>query len=431
MGSINYNAIVGHKAKATLPSVDSWSTDMNILRDPNRAIFTQRKTRVGDTSFLNEAIEEEGGSNRSCEFINVFARGINPSVSVSYDNYGANGGQSSAFRQGGQTHAKLPYTIMNGGAFRSPLIMPEEKYALSRQPRPFTQSYASKGFADFSRKLRSCGTDQNTREVKSETLKACIRPTATYNIEKPISEPFEIRYMIQPTLHTSATSGIHGQTPIDYLSTEPTKEVNTTPLHANARTNPSENRYINDSHVYTDKYIQDALPHPVQTNPNTNATSIEHLFDLSDLPVKDTTLQMSRTTPLSGHEKIEYIHEEIELPRSLPATSATTNYSDYRVNQVIQSQHVPITQRNLPMTSYVAHPTPRPIAPPEHGSRSAYLQPKVSPGGYSVPAQVPASTFIENNVSNHETQRSRMSRLVYNAMQDRYAHPQPEFGVAF
>lgn len=430
MGSINYDAIVGRKSKVTLPSVDSWSSNMNILRDPSKGIFTQRRNRVGDTSFLNEAVEEEGGPNRTCEYINVFARGVNPSVSVSYDNNGSNGGQSSAFRTGGQTQAKLPFRIMNGGAFRPPVIMPEEKFSLSRQPRAWTSAYSAPGFADFSRKLRSCGTDQDTREVKSQTLKACVRPTAVYNIEKPLKEPFEVRYMIQPTLHTSANSGIHSQTHMNYLSTEPTKEINAEPLAPCANTNPSENRYVHNSEMYTEKYIQDSLAHVVQTNPSKNSTPIEHLFDLGDLHVKDETRHMSRTTPLSGYDKIDYIHEEIELPRSLPATNATTNFSDPRVNRAIQHQNIPITQRNLPMTSYTANPTSRPTISVDHGSRTAYLQPKVSHGSFSVPAQIPASTYIENNISNHETQRSKMSKNVYNAMQERYSHAPPEFGMA-
>ena len=37
-------------AKCTLPSVEGWGTNMNIVRDPPKSIHTRRKDKVGDTS---------------------------------------------------------------------------------------------------------------------------------------------------------------------------------------------------------------------------------------------------------------------------------------------------------------------------------------------------------------------------------------------
>lgn len=422
--SINYNAIIGKRAKVTLPSVESWSTDMNILRDPPKAIFTKRREKVSDTSQITTEIDESG--NRACENILVFARGVNPSVSVSYDNFGNNGGQNSAFTPGGQRQAKLPYTIIKDGAFRPPVIMPEEAYALSRQPRPWTSSFASKGFADFSRKLRDCGTDQNTRQVKPSTLHAFIRPNPTAIVETPINEPYETRYAIQPSITNDVSSRAQGYEVSDYITTDPSTSILETPLHADARTNPSENRYVNESEFDTTKYIQSSLIHEANTNPSTNCTQIDALFDLGHIPVKSEMLHTSRTTPLSGYERSDYIHEEIELPRRILETSANTNQSDARVYQRVAHENTRVMNRNLPPVGFTAQPTPRPTSAPEHGSRRAYLHPKVSPGGYSVPTQVPAQVYIPNNTSNIESQKARMSRMVYENMHERYtSQPQP------
>ena len=54
--------------------------------------------------------------------LNVYARGVNPMVSVSYQNYGSGAGS-----------VKLPYRIMKDGAFRPPIKTIEELLPLSRQ----------------------------------------------------------------------------------------------------------------------------------------------------------------------------------------------------------------------------------------------------------------------------------------------------------
>ena len=119
--SISYKSIVGHTARATLPSVDTWGTNMNILRDPPKGIFTQRVDKISDTSEITQMIQDSG--DRANEAILVYARGVNPMVSVSYDNYGNNGGQrrgnkasagmvDGSFNSGKQSY--LPYRIANG-----------------------------------------------------------------------------------------------------------------------------------------------------------------------------------------------------------------------------------------------------------------------------------------------------------------------------
>ena len=77
---ISYSGLVNY-GKATLPSIDSWSTDNNILRDSPKSIHTRRIDKVGDTSGITSMIDDS--ENRACEAILPFARGVNPFVSVS------------------------------------------------------------------------------------------------------------------------------------------------------------------------------------------------------------------------------------------------------------------------------------------------------------------------------------------------------------
>ena len=81
--SLSYSAITNH-GKITLPSIDSWNTNMNILKDPPKALYTRRVNKVGQTSDITAMIDDSG--DRACESILQYARGVNPSVSVSYNN---------------------------------------------------------------------------------------------------------------------------------------------------------------------------------------------------------------------------------------------------------------------------------------------------------------------------------------------------------
>ena len=47
--SFSYSGIVSY-GKSTLPSVDSWGQNNNILRDPPKSIHTRRIDKVGQTS---------------------------------------------------------------------------------------------------------------------------------------------------------------------------------------------------------------------------------------------------------------------------------------------------------------------------------------------------------------------------------------------
>ena len=46
-GGVTYDGVYPRRT-ATLPSVETWGTNMNILKDPHKSIHTTRKEKVGD-----------------------------------------------------------------------------------------------------------------------------------------------------------------------------------------------------------------------------------------------------------------------------------------------------------------------------------------------------------------------------------------------
>ena len=263
-GGLSYSGLVNH-GKIGLPSVDSWGTNMHILRDPPKSITTRRIDKVGETSSITQMINDSDG--RSAEAIQMYARGVNPSVSVSYNNYGNNGGQTyGGITEGGRKSAKLPYRIIRDGAFRPPVLLQEDLLPLSRMPRSMTSAFSNSGFTDFSRKMRSCGTAENTKEVKTDTLKSFVRPTAVYQIEKSAERPFEVKYVIQPTIKNSVTSGIRSMDITHRHTGEPTKEISNNMLHKNAHSAVSDVRYVDNNEFNPDRFLQNSLAHSVASN---------------------------------------------------------------------------------------------------------------------------------------------------------------------
>lgn len=192
--AISYSAIVNY-GKTTLPSVESWGTNMNIMKDPPKSIHTRKIDKVGETSAITSAVDESG--DRFCEAINYYARGQNPMVSVSYGQ-----GQKSA------TQAFLPYRVVRDGAFRPPIWSQEDLLPLSRMPRIWTEATTQPYQPIFTMRLRNCGTAEDTKEVKNNLLSAACetsRTVAAYpNINEPDVRPTLIRDPLVPGEVTAA-----------------------------------------------------------------------------------------------------------------------------------------------------------------------------------------------------------------------------------
>lgn len=161
-GGISYDCLTTSR-KVTLPSVESWGTNMNIVKDPNKGIFTRRKDKVGDTQEILLAQDESG--DRIAECINVYARGVNPMVSVSYDNYGNNGGGGSRSYFGKQ-QVSLPY---KPEVFIPPIQRQEDLVPLSRLPRNWFYAFTNPELPNVIQKM-SCPEERASIETRKQNV---------------------------------------------------------------------------------------------------------------------------------------------------------------------------------------------------------------------------------------------------------------------
>lgn len=359
--SFSYSGIIGSgTGKITLPSVESWSVNNNILRDPPKSITTRKIDKVGSDSSLIQLSDESG--DRISENISVYAKGINPMVSVSYGNEGNNGGGNGnlvGIQQNGGKQAYLPYRIMKDGVFRPPILTPYQLLPLSRQPRLPTSASTKQGFVDFSKKLLY--PDGIYREIK-ENLKTSVRPTAVFNMNSQSIEPFEVKYVIKNPVKFNSQAGISGFKTQDITFQEvlqPTKEiyknnVNIEDIYTN-HGNTSIIKYVDNSHFNTDKYIQDTLNNSVQSNisKSIQITPIEDIFDI-DVRLKDP-LNVSYISRKTGYTKEDILDADIDVrlknPLNVSYTSLKTGYTkediidadvDIRIKNPVNVSYAPI-----------------------------------------------------------------------------------------
>lgn len=381
--AFSYSALNNY-GKSGLPSVDSWGTNMNILKDPPKSIMTRRINKVGESSDITQMIQESG--DRVCENIQVYARGVNPSVSVSYQNYGTNGGQLAGTTP---TQAYLPYGIIRDGAFRPPILRQEQLTPLSRLPRVWTTALTNPGFADYSKKARVCGTPKDFREVKTENLKTCVQPTAVFNIQKPSQQTYDIKNAIQPVISNSVSAGIRTMDITTQNVKEPTKEVLNTALHAFAQANATQNKYVNNSTFDTNPYIQEHMFAEAFTNPSQNirTTSLDAIADMSERGIRDIQTT-SYSAPVSGSERTNMEHTPLSLDRPLPQHSYHSNVSNSSAHKILQHTNTLEFERNTPLTNCQANPSARGFHE-DSNSRSAQLIQKVNAGGFDPRANMP------------------------------------------
>jgi len=481
--SISYSGLTNY-GKAVNPSVEMGLGSMNILRDPPRSITTRRVDKVGQTSSITEMVDDSG--NRVCEGINVYARGVNPSVSVSYGNAGNNGGQrgSSVFGGviSGGLQAKLPYTIMKDGAFRPPTRTQDQLLPLSRLPRVNTESFTQPGFVDYSKKL-DCAQGEY-RQIKKDTIKACIRPTATYKINPQIQEPFEVKYVIKNPVKFDSMAGFSGTRTRDLTTQDvkiPIRGLHINPLNTDAYSNKSGQTMINgEVDMNTDRYIQDVLYSDVQVNPS-GQTMINGEFDMntdryiqdvlySDVQVNpagktmidgefnmntdryiqdalytDVQSNMSKsihvtpiddvitvnthtkninnisyTTPLTGNTKDMYIHDDIELERRTLLTSAQANKTQ-NIYVRPEIQYQQELERNVPLTQVMTNQGGNNMKSfTDLNDRTYKLNYTVKPGSFEGKAQMPLQNRVTQYKEVYQTEKSVRDRKILEMRQSRY-----------
>jgi len=267
----------------TLPSVEGFNGTFNILRDPPKSIFTKRIDKVGQNNSINDAVDESG--DRMNEGILVYSRGVNPMVSVSYDNNSNNAGsftrssfgQGSSINQGqghhlAQSQAFLPYRIADKGAFRPPVRSQRDLLPLSRQPRAWFQAMANPGFTDYTKQKHLPTQFRMIRDLvlKTEDL---VKPNKSVKIEKPILENMKMKQAINDK-HISIEA-FSGKRALDYSNftrenVDTYKGIQENYEQVNATTNKQDKRSHNlsDMSITKENYIQNRTYYDAATNPS-------------------------------------------------------------------------------------------------------------------------------------------------------------------
>ena len=440
--SLSYTGLTNY-GKTTLPSVESWGTNMNILRDPPKSIMTRKQNKVGET---NSIIENNLNSDRINENILVYARGVNPMVGVSYNNdsSGMSGnlaGLSQSFNtiSTSSTQSMLPYRIMNGQYFQPPVMTKEELLPLSRQPRAWTSQNTSLGFVDFSKRVKDQGDATTTKEVKTSVLKTSIRPTEYKRIEKPIEQPYETKYSIQNTMNIFVNSGMRTRDITNKYISDVNNGINKNPLNVNVYSNIGHKIYKNDTNVYTKNSIQDINKKEAFSNisglgeyNNNKVNTTNYIQDINQKEafsnisglgennnnninttnyIQDIN-QKEAFSNISGLCETKYIHKDIKLDRILPNYVSSTNNSDSTkyiriepINEIHLDKNIPnaiFENNNVKKTNDV-------------DNRTYVLPPKINPGSYiDNNISKPLKTRIQQIPVLQENDKSKISKYIKN-----------------
>jgi hypothetical protein len=391
-GGLSYHGVIGHTAKATLPSVNSWGTNQNILKDPPKSIQTYRRDRVGQTTEITRLID--GAGDRSCEYIRVYPLGQNPMVGVSYQNAGgASGTGVNGTIAGKGQQATLPYKISDN--FRPPLLPQEYTFPLSRLPRLNTEYKTNPASVDFTKKLAcpldNCSGGDTYRQIKKDVIHSVARPTVKYNIERPIDPPFEVKNVIKNPIQITASSGMR-------------------------------NIYKNvDVDSISQNYIQDIDNYSTHTNPgmNTNISMGEMIGDFDTNRYIQETPNIYYATPICGNEENARFYEdggEMQLDSKLPGYSMSTNMGQ-QLDFNTKPEYVAALERKTPISEMYANYSGK--GEEQISSRKYNLPDKPSYGGFNNAGFIPQGARLEKHRESLTSQKANLSKNVMNQMLNR------------
>jgi hypothetical protein len=393
---------------ATLPSVENWYTNTNILKLPPKAVFTRRRDKVGDDLQITGWIDDSG--DRICEGISKFSRGINPMVSVSYSNYNA-GTNGQPLTYSNRTEAKLPYKAMDNGAFRPPILAQEDLLPLSRLPRNRVSVLTNPEFPNYLKKTENPVVH---RAVKKEILQTNTRPTTYMKLDYNPCYIDESKY-IKDSIIIPINSAMGGATKNGRNTVlEPLKEIVENSLKANATTQFGSaltsglQRIADNSTFDPSRYITDTL----QGNIHSNTSGYLKNIDITgfDKGVKEEVTTISYVPNAKGNEKYTLIDTEIELDRKMPIYQASTNIVDMSKQKNIRHTNDIQLEQKIMATAYTNPGVEGRGAIDIITKRDLYLRPSLQKGGFENKGFTPQVDRNESGIREFESTKSQMGR---------------------
>lgn len=303
---ISYSALTSY-GKATLPSVEVWNGNFDIIKDPPAGIHTRRIVKVGDNSDLLDWHDDSG--SRINEMINVYARGKNPMVSVQYSNHG-NTGSGLMGRDGGTSGSnmskiftsgsggKLPYRIMNDGAFRPPILRQEDLLPLSRMPRLCTSVTSKRCRVDQTKKIEP-DVVEYFKEIHKDPMKVTVESKKSLKKEGPQEPPTNIGLMVRENMITNTITS-------NMKKLKDTGNQRNIPILENILLTSNVD-HINQKRISQQKYIHDDIQlsknipnYEVRTTSNLNIRPNKNIYELAGQTVKLTDNRPARNVSNFG-----------------------------------------------------------------------------------------------------------------------------------
>lgn len=340
----NYKMIQYPKnTHVTLPSVEGGFGSMNILKDPPKSIYVQYKEKISDTNRLLDWID--GSGDRICEGILPYARGINQMVSVDYSNSGTNGGRVNLSGASGTDQqplmtgqAFLPYRVVRDGAFRPPILPPQDLLPLSRQPRNVTHARSN-----ISNMLTQSGLSQDAfscpdkfKEIRKELLDVCVSPKMSY-YPKSNTLTTQIKDAINQKMYLSVNPNLQSIKYSLNVNRLNNKEIKDNVMYAQVTVNPCKDiqaKTIDQPYTIP---VKDTLKGCVYSNP----TDIEKKIDITNIiDLKLNNPHYSAQANVMGLQKVNRDHVKLSLNQKTMGENvmahATTNIGDLNLNRNVQ-----------------------------------------------------------------------------------------------
>jgi hypothetical protein len=457
-GGISYDMVYPRRT-VTLPSVEGWGTNMNILKDPPKSIHTRKIDKVSDTQEYTLMLQASG--DRIAENIQVYPRGVNPMVSVNYGNQGTSGGQN---RQSGSTPGtigrnginrgnnnvgtKMPYTIQN---FRPPVLTEFDLLPLSRLPRTWNYAFSNPSMTNYVNQSE-CQDTQWKRALKDQMLKKSARPTAVYKIERPL-QSFKIDNAItNKRIKINGNSGLRfldrseqkvqipkfnldknyqqvkanvnkgkQQRTIDKTNVHTTSRIKSDKINARARVNPGQRRDvtpISDLQTF-EKYTHDTLKGQFSSQ-KTGINDYSFIHDDIELE-KNVPLHSSRTNTSTNYQKNVEHDVGYDLNRVLPLHSSRTNTStNYQKNVEYDIGYD--FEKNTPLTNATTNINDIGDTQKNMAKEYNYLPPQIQKGGFlKQTSSIPTLERVGERQSLN-SQRHRLHKLAFEGFMNKFGN---------
>ena len=381
------------KGASTLPSRE----DINILKDPPKSVHTRKHepVNIGDVTHM---VREN--PDRTSDAIQLYARGVNPAVSVEYQNRGGGGTRTSVISQ---SQASNPYNVVHEGAFRPPLFRPiEDGLPLSRQKRDWTSVTSKPGGPEadtfYQRTVNEKGINKNP-------IRKAVHTSYAYNIQKS-AKPYVGNAVLDPLTFSIITQQLD---PRKYVDNKPIelsgqgalrdedhtlrKQIGSRAryTHGNSNDGVGEKRAAQIASV-------DLRSHPVASaigggNQTIAHTSIDefgqptmsrHVVDDKDM-IRGTASTYASKQHRYNLSELSY--PEIHLARLTPHQTVNANIH-YQI-QSTPDTLMPILDDNRPIVAAYSLPSRPNDVDNWFREQSVKLPDKIQPGGFSNAGFVP------------------------------------------